>query len=375
MTPLHDIVKYLDTLAPARLAASWDNTGLLLGRWDQVVHKILTCLTVTPEVVAEAVAEQVNLIVSHHPVLFKAAKNLSDGSPDGRLLGPLLRADIAVYSPHTRFDNCIGGINDQLAALFGLSDVQPLRSLTGPAVYKLVVFVPKPDVAKVLDAMFAAGAGWVGDGRYSECSFRTPGTGTFKGEAGANPTIGQVGTREEVEEDRIEVLVPVGKLNSVVETMKMAHSYEVVAYDVYPLMPWSDGGEGRHGKLKQATTLDEFAQIAGRSTKAQAVQIVGDPGKPVQKVALACGAAGEFVDDAIRIGADTFVTGELRFHDMLKAEAAGIGVVLLGHYASERPAVEWLAGNLQEQWPDVTCWASVREHDPLRTVRIRAESA
>jgi dinuclear metal center YbgI/SA1388 family protein len=372
MTPLNAIVTYLNALAPARLAASWDNTGLLLGRRDQVVHKILTCLTVTPEVVAEAVDGQVNLIVSHHPVLFKAVKNLSEDSPDGRLLGPLLRADIAVYSPHTRFDNCIGGINDQLAALFGLSDVQPLRSLVGPAVYKLVVFVPKPDVAKVLDAMFAAGAGWVGDGRYSECSFRTPGTGTFKGEIGANPTIGQVGMREEVAEDRIEVLVPVGKLHGVVEAMKQAHCYEVVAYDVYPLVPWNDGGEGRQGKLKQTTTLDEFAKLAGASTNAQTLQIVGDPSKPVQKVALACGAAGEFLDDAIRSGADTFVTGELRFHEALKAEAAGIGVVLLGHYASERPAVEWLAGSIQQQWPDVVCRASTQEHDPLRTVRIRS---
>jgi hypothetical protein len=235
-----------------------------------------------------------------------------------------------------------------------------------------VVFVPKSDVTKVLEAMFAAGAGWVGDGRYSECSFRTLGTGTFKGEAGANPTIGQVGQREEVEEDRIEVLVPVSKLNDVVEAMKQAHSYEVVAYDVYTLVPWNDGGEGRQGKLHQATTLGEFAKLAGHNTNAQAVQIVGDPGKPVQKVALACGAAGEFLDDAIRIGADTFVTGELRFHDALKAEAAGIGVVLLGHYASERPAVEWLAENLQQQWPDVVCRASTREHDPLRTIRIRS---
>ena len=340
-----------------------------------MIRKILTCLTITPEVVAEAVDGQVNLIVSHHPVLFKAVKNLSDDSPDGRLLGPLLRADIAVYSPHTRFDNCIGGINDQLAVLFGLSDVQPLRSLAGYAVFKLAVFVPKPDVAKVLDAMFAAGAGLVGDGKYSECSFRSPGVGTFKGEAGANPTIGQVGIREEVEEDRIEVLVPVPLLNQVVQAMKQAHSYEVVAYDVYTLLPWNDGGEGRQGKLELDTTLEEFAKLAGMSTNAEAVQIVGDPGKPVQKVALACGAAGEFLDDAIRAGADAFVTGELRFHEALKAEAAGIGVVLLGHYASERPAVEWLAEKLQSQWPDILSWASKREHDPLRSIRIRTGPA
>jgi dinuclear metal center YbgI/SA1388 family protein len=371
MPLLHDIVTFLDTRAPARLAASWDNTGLLLGRRDQEIRKVLTCLTVTPEVVAEAVDEQVNLIVSHHPILFKGVKNLSEGSPEGRLLGPLLRTDIAVYSPHTRFDNCIGGINDRLAVSLQLSEVRPLRPLAGSAVYKLVVFVPKPDTAKVLDAMFAAGAGWVGDGRYSECSFRTPGTGTFKGEAGAKPVIGQVGTREEVEEDRVEVLVPVNLLNRVVEAMNGAHPYEVVAYDVYPLVPWNDGGEGRIGVRKEVRTLTEFATFAGRQTEAQAVQIVGDSARTVQTVALACGSAGEFLDDAIRAGADTFVTGELRFHDALKAEAAGIGVVLLGHYASERPAVESLSGWISGTWPLMDCWASKREHDPLRTIEIR----
>jgi dinuclear metal center YbgI/SA1388 family protein len=356
----------LDQLAPPPLAADWDNTGLLLGDAAGPADRIMTCLTVTPGVVAEAVADGVRLIVSHHPVLFRGAKKLSSHTPDGRLLLPLLRAGVAVYSPHTSFDNCPGGINDTLATRFGLTGVKPLRAKDGERAVKLVAFVPDADLAKVSDAVFAAGGG--GIGRYEQCSFRTPGTGTFFGTDAANPTVGQTGRREQVSEQRLEVVVPEGRIDAVVAAVRAAHSYEEPAFDVYPLRPARGGGEGRIGELADAVPLGQFAGRVKAACAATVVQFVGDAAKPVRAVAVACGAAGEFLADAIRARADVFVTGEVRFHDCLTAEAAGIGLVLPGHYATERPAVEGLAARLATEFPDATTWASRRERDPLTTV-------
>ena len=206
MTTIADWVQYLGDFAPLHLAASWDNVGLLLGDRDRPCDRVLTCLTVTSEVVSEAVAESVAMIVSHHPIFFKGVKNLSDCTAEGRLLAPLLRAGIAVYSPHTAFDNCGGGINDGLANRFGLRSVRPLRPAEAPAECKLVAFVPEADLVRVSEAIFAAGGGVIGG--YEQCSFRTPGTGTFFGTEETSPVMGQRGRHEEVAELRLEIVVP-----------------------------------------------------------------------------------------------------------------------------------------------------------------------
>lgn len=366
MTTIADWVQYLGDFAPLQTAASWDNVGLLLGERHRPCNRVLTCLTITPEVVAEAVAESTAMIVSHHPLFFKGIKNLSDNTAEGRLLLPLLRAGIAVYSPHTAFDNCVGGINDGLAHRFGLQNIRPLRPADSPAQCKLVAFVPEADLARVSEAIFAAGGGVIGG--YEQCSFRTPGTGTFFGTAGTNPVVGERGRREEVAEVRLEIVVPESKISAAIAALRSAHSYEEPAFDVYPLKPMRRGGSGRVGELATAMILSEFAALVKRSCAATFTQFVGDAAKPVRIVALACGAAGEYLADAIRAKADVFVTGEARFHDLLTAEATGIGLVLPGHYASERPAVEDLAARLQVAFPEAVVWASRAERDPLTTV-------
>src|SRR5262249_34591660 len=220
---------YLERFAPCATAAEWDNVGLLLGDPAAGVSRVMTCLTVTPDVSAEAVREGANLIVSHHPVLFRGAKKLTTITPDGAAVLPLLRAGIAVYSPHTAFDNCAGGINDGLCRRLGVTNALPLRPREARRQCKLVVFVPDSDLQKVSDAVFAAGAGVIG--QYNECSFRLAGTGTFYGTDSANPTVGQKGRREEVSEWRLEVLVPEHLVSSVVSAMRKAHSYEEPAFD------------------------------------------------------------------------------------------------------------------------------------------------
>jgi dinuclear metal center YbgI/SA1388 family protein len=361
-----EVVRWLDRFAPPQLAAEWDNTGLLLGDAAVTAPRILTCLTVTPAVVAEAVDTGVQLIVTHHPILFKAVKKLTSHTPDGRMLLLLAQAGVAVYSPHTSFDNCVGGINDSLAAAIGLTDVSPLRLKDSAKECKLVVFVPGSDLAKVSDAIFAAGGGIIG--QYEQCSYRLSGTGTFFGTESSNPTVGQKGRREEVSEWRLEVVVPDGKVEQVVSAMRAAHSYEEPAFDVYPLRPKRIGGEGRIGTLPAPLGLDAFASSVKTLCRANGVQVVGAADKAIRTVAVACGAAGEYLNDAIRRKADAFVTGEVRFHDCLTAEAAGVALVLPGHYATERPAVEALATKLAEAFPTAIVAASQAEQDPLRNI-------
>src|SRR5262245_21340886 len=188
----------------------------------------MTCLTVTPEVADEAVERRAGLIVTHHPILFRAGKRLTADTPEGRMMLQLVRAGVSVYSPHTAFDNAGDGINAQLARGLGLTDVAPLRRGEGGTQVKLVVFVPDKDLAKVSDAVFAAGAGRIGE--YGECSFRLAGTGTFFGSESANPTVGQKGRREEVSEWRLEVVCPESRVADVVAAMRQAHSYEEPAF-------------------------------------------------------------------------------------------------------------------------------------------------
>jgi dinuclear metal center YbgI/SA1388 family protein len=369
------IVSYLEEFAPPSLAADWDNVGLLLGDRGAAVRRVLTCLTVTPESAAEAVETRAQLLVTHHPILFRAVKRLTADTAEGRMIGDLLRAGVAVYSPHTAFDNTRGGINESLARRLGLVEqsLAPLRRQDGPRQCKLVVFVPDVDLAKVSDALFAAGAGHIG--QYSQCSFRLAGTGSFFGSEATNPTVGTKGRREEVSEWRLEAICPEARVGAVVEAMRRAHSYEEPAYDVYPLKPGQLAvGVGRVGRLAAPMGLEEFARSVRAALRSGPVQVVGEVGQKVERVAIVCGAGGDLLGDAVRARADVLLTGEMRFHDFLTARARGIALCLPGHYATERFALEELADRLRSRWPDLEVSASQREHDPVRWVLTDSDS-
>jgi dinuclear metal center YbgI/SA1388 family protein len=361
------VVEWLESFAPPRLAADWDNVGLLLGDRAAEVRRVMTCLTVTTESAAEAVESGVQLIVTHHPILFRAIKRLTTATPEGRMLLALIRAGVAVYSPHTAFDNTQGGINDLLARRLGLTEVTPLRRLDEARQCKVVVFVPDKDLTRVSDAMFAAGAGQIG--QYGECSFRLSGTGTFFGSDATNPTIGQKGRREEVNEWRLEAVCPEMRVEEVIAAVRRSHSYEEPAFDVYPLRPMrSSRGEGRLGKLAQPVPLAELARRVKSVLNSGPVQFVGDPQRGVRQVAIVCGAGGEMLGDTARSPAEVLLTGELRFHDYLAAQALGLALVLPGHFATERCGVEELAERLRQQFPDADVRASRRERDPAAWV-------
>jgi dinuclear metal center YbgI/SA1388 family protein len=361
------IGEFLEAFAPLELAADWDNVGLLLGDESSPVKRIMTCLTITPASTNEAISESADLIVSHHPILFRPVKTLNSKTEEGRMLLALAKAGVAVYSPHTAFDNTLGGINETIATRLGLTDLHPLRASDGNGNCKLVVFVPKADLANVSNALFAVGAGHIG--HYKECSFRTKGTGTFFGSEAANPTIGQIGRREEVSEWRLEVVCPVNRVDGIVSALREAHSYEEPAFDLYPLHPLksSTRGEGKIGRLAQPQLLGSLAEAIKVAFNTKLIQWVGDGNKSIEKLAIVCGSGGDFWKDAVKEGADALLTGEARFHDCLAAEAHGLSLILMGHYASERFAVVYLANHIQQRWPELKVWASRSEQDPLRS--------
>ncbi len=378
MTTVSDVTEWLERFAPARLAEPWDNVGLLWGDPGALVEGVMTCLTVTPVTAAEAIEESAALIVSHHPILFREVKRVRADFPDTAPLWKLARAGIAVASPHTAFDNTHEGINDLLCHRLGLIDISPMRPAPSghgrradaPQLFKVVVFTPESDREAVLAAAFQAGAGRIG--AYEECSFAIPGEGTFFGTEATNPAVGQRGRRETVPELRLEVVCPADKLARVLASMRAGHSYEEPAIDVYPLHERtsedaSNLGVGRIGRMQESRGLEEFARLVARVFAAR-VELVGDPRRRVQRVAVACGAGDDFLRDAARAGADVLFTGEARFHRALEAEALGIGLVLAGHHATERPGVEELARSIAREFPYLKVWPSEREYDPLRLI-------
>jgi hypothetical protein len=222
----------------------------------------------------------------------------------------------------------------------------------------------------VLAAAFQAGAGRIG--AYEECSFAIPGEGTFFGTEATNPAVGQRGRRETVRELRLEAVCPANKLPRVLAAIRAAHSYEEPAIDVYPLHHQTSEdapspGVGRIGRMQEARSLEDFARVVARAFAAR-VEMVGDPRRSVERVAVACGAGDDFLKDAARAGADVLFTGESRFHRALEAQALGIGLVLAGHHATERPGVEELARSIAQAFPHVKVWPSEREYNPIRLV-------
>lgn len=260
MPSVAEIAAFLNDFAPPRLAADWDNVGLLIGNHSASVERVMTCLTITPESVAEAVRDSAELIITHHPFPFQPVRRITAGDVAGRMLLELIQNKIAVYSPHTAFDSAAGGINQQLAEGIGLADIQPLES----------------------DA--------------------------------SDPRM----------------------------------------------------GVGRYGRVSPGTSLEKLADRLKQFLRIGGLHVAGQPGKEVTLVAIACGSGAELLDAALGAGCDCFITGEARFHSCLEAQSRGAAMILTGHYASERFAVETLARTVAGKFTHLRVWASRDEADPLR---------
>jgi dinuclear metal center YbgI/SA1388 family protein len=343
---LADVVAALDALYDPSRAEQWDAIGLVCGDPDAEVRRVLFAVDPVAAVADEAVAWEADLLITHHPLFLRPVHGVAASTPKGRVVHSLIRHGIGLHVAHTNADSADPGVSDALAAAIGLSELRPLAPQRADATDKLVVFVPEPDAAHVIDALASAGAGRIGD--YDRCAWTTSGVGTFRPGEGTNPTIGSVGAIEEVPETRVEMVLPRGRRRAVLSALVDAHPYEEPAYDVYELasLP-ATTGIGRIGTLAEAESLEAFAGRVARALPATAggVRVAGDPEAQVRSVAV-CGGAGDSLFDAVRTAAvDAYVTADLRHHPAAEArEAGGPALVDVAHWASEWP---WLADAAQ----------------------------
>ena len=342
---ISEIQDILEAWAPREIAWEDDNVGLQIGSPSTEVERVLVALEISPDVIDEAKRKRIDLIITHHPLLFKPLKSVTDSTDTGTFTYRLIRSDIAVYSAHTNLDFTRGGVSFALAEQLGLSEVDFLHRTSG-FVKKISVFVPPEHVDAVAKEMANAGAGVIGD--YEKCSFRVDGTGTFQPQKGASPYVGTVGNFEKVPEVRLEMIVPSWRVPAVVARIIQVHPYEEVAYDVYPLENQPhDYGAGAIGSLKVTTTLRQYLGRIKNALGAQHLRFTGDPASRVQRVAVCGGAGGSLLSAAIEAKADLFVTADVKYHTFQEARDK-IALVDAGHYETERPVLDVVAKRLQE---------------------------
>ena len=339
------IAEAVERIAPLPLAEAWDNCGLQVGDPAAQVGRVLVALTPLPEVFEEAEEKGADFILFHHPLIFDPLKAVVTSSYPGDLLARAIRSGLAVYAEHTSYDAAPAGVSVALARALDLRGLLRVLSPRG-ALRKLVVFVPEENVDAVVEALAAAGAGVIGD--YTECTFRTQGTGTFRGGDEANPYLGEKGRLEKVPEIRIETVVPAHAVGRAVDAATAAHPYEEVAPDVYPVEGSPEGcGYGRVGTLPGRLTAEALREHISGSLGFP-TRLVADAGRRIETVAVLGGSGGSFIPEVAASGAHAYVTGDVDYHDALLAESLGLTVVDAGHAATELPSLEPLALRLAE---------------------------
>lgn len=345
---IQDVVRCLEAIAPARYQESYDNAGLLTGRMSAEVTGILLSLDATEEVVAEAMARGCNMIISHHPIVFRGLKRLIGDHYVERAVILALKNDIALYAAHTNLDNVRAGVNGMIGDKLGLENAEVLAPLAG-TMKKLYTFAPHADAPKVLEALFAAGAGHIG--RYGECSYQTEGTGTFLAEEGTHPYKGDIGVRHEEPESRLEVVFPAHLQAGIVKALLAAHPYEEVAYDIVSLdNPHPGIGSGLIGSLPAPMDEKAFLAHVRERLQAEGIRYTRLRGRPVARVAV-CGGAGSFLlGKAMARGADAFVSADFKYHEFFDADNQ-IVIVDVGHYESEQYTVDIFYKILTEEFP------------------------
>ena len=341
-------IKAMEQWAPLSYAEEWDNPGLQVGDRQKEIHKVLVALTPDEAAAEEAVRIGADMLLTHHPLIFKPVKQISSDNALGRTLLKLIRNDINFYCAHTNLDIAAGGVNDVLAAALGLQQLAPLADIAREICYKVVVYVPAGYEESVRQVMCQAGAGFVGN--YSNCTFQVRGMGTFLPTEGCKPFLGELGRMEYADEYRLETIVPQKALTAVIQEMEKVHPYEEVAYDVFRL---ENGGAkrgiGRVGSLAQPMSFAEFLTFTGKQLQCPHLAYQGALEKQIQTVALCGGSGVSYLRAAQKAGADVYVTGDVKYHDAQAASELGLCVVDAGHFGTERLIVQTLAEFAEKQ--------------------------
>ncbi|WPP53102.1 Nif3-like dinuclear metal center hexameric protein [Catalinimonas niigatensis] len=332
MTKIKEIINHLETIAPRSYQESYDNSGLITGNKKDVVTGAIISLDCTEAVVKEAIEKDCNLIISHHPIIFRGLKSLTGGNYIERTVIKAIKHDIAIYAIHTNLDNISQGVNRKICEKIGLQKPRILLP-KAQTLNKLTVFVPTENSDALLNALSEAGAGHIGN--YTNCSFQVEGTGTFQPNELANPTIGERGKLEKVKERRIEVIFPAYLANQILAAMHQAHPYEEVAYYLHALENKNqEVGSGMIGSLSEAMPAETFLAHLKESMQLHCIRHTQPPKGKIQRVAV-CGGAGSFLlPHAIRQQADVFVAADFKYHEFFDAEDH-LMIADIGHYESE----------------------------------------
>ncbi|MFT5823403.1 MAG: dinuclear metal center YbgI/SA1388 family protein [Crocinitomix sp.] len=342
-----EITNYLESLAPLSSQESYDNSGLIVGDRKTTVTNALIALDCTEEIVDEAIRRGCNLVIAHHPIVFKGLKKFNGANYVERTVIKAIKNDIAIYAIHTNLDNYQMGVNKKIGTLIGVKNPKILSPVAQKLV-KLAVMVPLSHVDAVKTALFASGAGKIGD--YEECSFAINGEGTFKASQDANPHVGAIGERHHEKEVKLEIIVSSHKLGSTVESMINAHPYEEVAYDCLPLLNKnSEEGAGMIGNLEEPMDEPVFLAHLKKVFNCGIIRHTAYLNKPIKKVAW-CGGAGSFLLGAAKgKGADIYITGDFKYHEFFDAENQII-IADIGHFESEQYTIELIDELLRKKF-------------------------
>ena len=343
---LHEITSTLESIAPMIYQESYDNSGLIVGDLSMEVTGAIICLDSTEDVVDEAIRKGANLVIAHHPVVFKGLKTFTGKNYVERTVMKAIKNDIALYAIHTNLDNVRRGVNEKIADKLGLMNKRILSAKRG-FLSKLVFFCPKKDSNSVKDAVFSAGGGAIGD--YDYCSYSSGGLGTFKPVREANPVEGELGELSSIKELRIEVLVKNSVLEEVVHALKSAHPYEEVAHEVYSIKNEDqEVGSGMIGELESPVALDDFLSYVSLTFNTGVIKYTPFK-KEIKKVAV-CGGSGSFLlKNAMAAKADVFITSDFKYHEFFDAEGE-ISIFDIGHFESEQFTKELIYDFLRKKF-------------------------
>jgi dinuclear metal center YbgI/SA1388 family protein len=337
MTTIKDITNYLETIAPLSLQESYDNCGLIVGDPSMEVKGITICLDSTEEVIMEAKKSGCNLVIAHHPIIFSGLKKLNGKNYIERTVITAIKNDVAIYAAHTNMDNIIDGVNRMIAEKIGLVNLQILAPKAG-LLRKLVVFCPHDSAQSLRQALFAAGAGTIGN--YDECSFNVEGQGSFRPGENSNPFDGVKGQTSHVSEIRIEVIYESYKEKGILAAMKSAHPYEEVAHDIYSLNnEYQAIGSGILGELPENMEEMSFLKHVKEVMKAGIIRYTEPTGKKVKRVAICGGSGSILLNDALKAEAQVFITADYKYHQFFDAEGK-IVIADIGHFESEQFTME-----------------------------------
>ena len=348
---IKDITNFLETIAPASLQEDYDNAGLITGVVNNVCTGILISLDCIEEIVQEAIDKKCNLVVAHHPIIFKGLKKINGINYVERTIIKAIKNDIAIYAIHTNLDNVMWGVNGKIAEMLELQNVQIL-SPKKDLLKKLVVFSPQSNAQKLTDALFAAGAGNIGN--YSECSFSTEGSSTFTPGKNLNPQTGNIGTRETLNEAKIEVIYPEWLEPNLLQAMKDNHPYEEVAHDIYRLNnTYQSTGSGLIGEFETSKDENDLLRQIATIFKIKVIKHTALLQKKCKKIAI-CGGAGSFlITFAKSAGADVYITSDVKYHDFFDADDK-ILIADIGHFESEQFTIDLLFDLLSNKFPNFT---------------------